>query len=64
MITDERTAYHRGLEQSSPGRSMYDMLVALPYILVPRDEPNAVGREIYAQKDAAERRRVHDKVDG
>jgi hypothetical protein len=41
----------------------FDMLLALPYILVPRNELQAVLREAKEKAAAAEQRRVQEKVD-
>lgn len=41
----------------------FDMLMALPYILVPREELQATLREAKEKTEAAEQRRVQEKVD-
>jgi hypothetical protein len=41
----------------------FDMLITLPYIMVPPDELQAVLRETREEKEAAEQRCVKEKVD-
>jgi hypothetical protein len=48
--------------EASGGPDTLDMLMALPYILVPRNELQAVMREAKEKAEANEQRRVQEKV--
>jgi hypothetical protein len=60
VVTAAHTSARREA-RSTP--DTFDMLMALPYIMVPRNELQATLRESEAKAEAAEQRRVHDKVD-
>ncbi|KAF8062471.1 hypothetical protein FPV67DRAFT_1421605 [Lyophyllum atratum] len=55
----ERQARHN----ARAGPDTFDMLLALPYILVPRNELQAMFRETQEKAAAEEQRRVQEKVD-
>ena len=67
-LTEERTQKHAQVRQAryDEARTVpdtFDMLLALPYILVPRNELQATLREAKEKAGAAEQRRVQEKVD-
>src|SRR5260221_3309473 len=72
-LTDERaTAGERLQNQAQKRKARYearrgpdnlDMLMILPYIMVPRNEVRKVYREAEEKAEAAERSRVQEKVD-
>ena len=66
-LTEERTQKHAQARQARyEARAVpdtFDMLLALPYILVPRNELQATLREAKEKAAAAEQRRVQEKVD-
>jgi len=72
-IMDERAAaakrawnqaQERGTRyEARGGPDTLDMLMALPYILVPRNEMQAVLREAKEKAEATEQRHVQEKVD-
>lgn len=58
-LSDERRARYA----ARTGPDTFDMLLTLPYILIPRDELQATLREAREKAAAEEQRRVQDKVD-
>ena len=66
-LTEERTQKQAQERQARyEARAVpdtFDMLLALPYILVPRNEKQAMLREAKEKAAAAEQRRVQEKVD-
>ena len=66
-LAEERTQKHTQARQARyETRTVpdtFDMLLALPYILVPRNELHATLREAREKAGAAEQRRVEEKVD-
>ena len=65
--SEERTQKHAQARQTRyEARTVpdtFDMLLALPYILVPRNELQATLREAKEKAGATEQRRVQEKVD-
>jgi len=72
-VTDERaTAMERTQSQAQERTARYetrsgpdilDILMTLPYILVPQNELQAMSRAAKEKAEAAEQKRVHEKVD-
>jgi len=61
---DSRDRKARREARSGPsGPDTFDMLMTLPYIMVPPNELQAMLREAEEKAEAMERRRVHEKVD-
>jgi len=52
----------KGRYEARDGPDTFDMLMILPYILVPRDELKAMLREAKEKAEATEQRRVQEKV--
>ena len=70
VITDKRAAAERTQNQAQDHQTRYnarpdavDMLMALPYIGVPRDQLKATIRDAQERAEAMEQRRVREKVD-
>ena len=71
--TDERAATAERIQKQTQDRKAryeargrpdtFDMLMTLPYIMVPRNKLQATLREATAKAEATEQRRVHEKVD-
>ncbi|KAF8970114.1 hypothetical protein BDZ97DRAFT_1754124 [Flammula alnicola] len=59
----ERAARHEARCEARRQPDTFDMLMTLPYAMVPRNELQAVLREAKEKAEAAEQRRVQDKVD-
>ena len=57
-----RTA-RREARSGPSGPDTFDMLMTLPYIMVPPNELQAMLREAEEKAEAMEQRRVHEKVD-
>jgi hypothetical protein len=53
----------RALYEARSRPDAFDMLMTLPYIMVPENELQAMLREAEEKAKAEERRRVHEKVD-
>jgi len=65
-ITDKRAAAaerRTARYEARDGPDTFDMLLTLPYILVPRNELEAMLREKKEKAEATEQRRVQEKVD-
>lgn len=68
-IIDERAAATKRTQDRAQGRKArrgpdtFDMLMTLPYIMVPRDELQATLREAKEKAEVAEQERVQEKVD-
>lgn len=73
VIMDERAATAERTQNQTQGRKAhyearggpdtFDMLMTLPYIMVPRNKLQAMLREATAKAEAMEHRRVEEKVD-
>jgi len=72
VIEDQRTATEERRETQAKDRrarhearrpDTFDMLMTLPYIMVPRNELQAALREAKEKAEATEQRRVQEKVD-
>ena len=72
LIDERATAAERSQNQAQERKARYearrgpdnlDMLMILPYIMVPRNEVRKVYREAEEKAEAAERSRVQEKVD-
>ena len=73
VITDERAATVERTQNQTQDRKArheargspdtFDMLMTLPYIMVPRNKLQAMLREAMAKAEATEQRRVQEKVD-
>ena len=71
-ITDERATFAERTQKAQDlkprhearsGPDTFDMLMTLPYIMVPRNELQGMLREAEEKAEAMEQRRVHEKVD-
>ncbi|KAF8063516.1 hypothetical protein FPV67DRAFT_1421234 [Lyophyllum atratum] len=62
-ITDEQALARQARRYARAGPDTFDMLLALPYILVPPNEQRAMSREAKEKAAAEEQRRVQEKVD-
>jgi hypothetical protein len=72
-ITEERAAAtertqnqaqdRKARSKARSGPDTFDMLMTLPYIMVPRNELQAMLREAKEKAEATEQRRVQEKVD-
>ncbi len=54
---------HRALDEAHGGPDIFDMLMILPYCMVPPDELQAAMREARERAEAAEQKRVQEKVE-
>ncbi|KAF8954988.1 hypothetical protein BDZ97DRAFT_1861946 [Flammula alnicola] len=61
--TQNQVQEHRARDEARPVPDTFDMLMALPYILVPREELQAMFRKAKEKAEVAEKRRVQEKVD-
>ena len=71
-ITDERAAARerkekqaqerRARHEAHRGPDVFDMLMIMPYVMVPRDQLEAVYSEARKKAEATEHRRVEEKV--
>jgi hypothetical protein len=58
-----RTAARSAQHEAHDGPDTFDMLMVLPFIRVPPNEVQAMLSEAEEEAEAAEQRRVHEKVD-
>ena len=59
----QRAQDRRAQHEARSGPDAFDMLMTLPYIMVPRDELQSMLREAEEKVEEMERIRVHEKVD-
>ncbi len=61
--TQIRAQEHRALDEAHCGPDIFDMLMILPYCMVPPDELQAAMREVRERAEAEEQRHVQEKVE-